>query len=492
MFCGAIPLAADTVRIDPLQPGVIASLDGVDVFQSPSGGSYLGLADGEYQVDADTDLLLHFNSDGLRPLPRENYEILATDLIIQDQLKALGSAAALFTERSSGLVLSPEDGSMFQPGTHVGAFTLEFWFYSGAPREGGTILSWQGSSWLGNEPLLQEMSVRIVNRRMLWEFKNFFVRGDETSTDTGFIGIFVGLEQRRDLVPRRWSHHMLRYDPRRNVLEYLVDGITEAVTYVTDNRRESGTPFTPYVGELSEPAISIGQELNGALDELRLSRRWVGEVFRRGVRQTAGEVIFQRVDLLYPGARLNAIHLEHLSPGLSEVRLSWFLSDLIETPESWDARWLAVEEISSLRTEMGRYLYMKAELLPDGVEGNRPGIESITVDYLPDPPPPAPTGLTVQAIQGGVRLNWTQVIRGNLTGYKVYFGTRPDEYFGESHILGPSPVDAGRETAFEITGLEPGRVYYFRVASYNYSNDPIRGAHIPMRFSDEVAARPLR
>ena len=494
LFAVSGPAAAQTIELDVLEAGAVVRAEGVGVFQSPAGGRYLGLSDGEYSLGPDTDLLIHFNTTGNASLVAGNYRVASSDLVVQDQLKALGTGGGLFTETARGLVLNPTGASLFQPGTHVGAFTLEFWFYSGAPREGGTILSWQGSSWTGRDPLFQQLSARIVNRKVVWELQNFFVRGDESADNPGFLGLPVQLSQRRDLVPRRWTHHMLRYDPDRNLLEYLVDGISEAITYVTDNRRESGTPYTPYVGELSEPAITIGRELNGVLDEMRLSRQWIGEVFRRGVSQNSGSAVFRRIDLVYPGAELIGLEARSLEPGRTEVNLFWFLSDLIESPEVWDVRWRPADESGSDASspDRGRYLYLMAEFLPDGVDENRPGLHSISVDYRPDLAPPPPSGLSLRPVSGGIRVSWVPVVRGNPEGYKVYFGTRPGEYFGESATLGPSPLDAGSESYLDILGLDPGRVYYVRVASYNYSNNPVRGSHIPMQFSEEFAARPLR
>jgi len=484
-------LFSETLVFDPFNSQNLWSSSRAGVYLDSAGRRTLGLADTQYEFTDETDLLLHFNSTG-NSIYQGDYQLLASDVLLQEELRALGNGAGLFTEMSRGMVLEPGRESMFQPGTHVGAFTIEFWLYTASPKEGATVLAWQGSSWTGSEPLFQLVSARVVNRRLVWQLENFFVRGDSDTEDPGFIGLPVRIGQRRDLVPRRWTHHLLRFDPQRSILEYLVDGLTEDIQYITHNGTQGGDPFIPYVGELSEPALSLGYNLNGVLDEFRVSRRWVEEPVERGVSQVSGYVQFARQDLYYPGAQIVAIDQALSEPGLTEVRTSWILSDFIEQPHPADPRWRLANDTQGFREDRGRYLYLMSEFLPDGIGTNRPGVREIRITYNEELPPPAPTRVRAESVEDGIELTWDRVIRGNPEGYIVYFGERPNEYFGESAVLGASPLDVGDRTHIKITGLDPGRVYYFRVGSYNYSNNPLRGEHIPLRFSAEVAARPIR
>jgi hypothetical protein len=479
-----------TIELNPLDRQTITRWSGVNVLPGIH-GPMLGLDDARKPFNNGIDLVVHFNG-GDEGIYAGNYQLMSWDGIVQNQIRASGPGSGLFTQQSNGLVLQPLSGSMFLPGTIVGGFTIEFWLYSAAPREGGTVLSWLGSTWSNNQPMFQNLTVSLVNRRIVWDLENFFVRGQIDQRNPRLEGLQVQLTQRRDLIPRRWTHHMLRYSPERNLLEYLVDGVTESLVYVTSNGREFGDSYIPFVGELSDRAITIGENLNGIIDEFALSRFWVEEPLGRGVSQDPGYAIFQRRDLSFPGARIQRLEIEGQTPGLTEARLWWFLSDLIESPLREDPRWNHSEDRVALESERGRYLYVKAEFLPDGTIDNRPGISTIRVTYLEQLPPPAPSRVRVVPVSGGVELFWDQVIRGNPEGYVVYFGTRPNEYFGHSIDLGSSPILVGNTNHIKITGLEPGRVYYFRVGTYNYSNNPIRGQHIPISFSDEVATRPNR
>jgi hypothetical protein len=68
-----------------------------------------------------------------------------------------------------------------------------------------------------------------------------------------------------------------------------------------------------------------------------------------------------------------------------------------------------------------------------------------------------------------VTLAWDAKTETNLAGYKVYFGDASRSY--------GTPIDAGKNASFTVTGLSAG-VYYFAVTAYytsgvetGYSNE---------------------
>jgi hypothetical protein len=91
------------------------------------------------------------------------------------------------------------------------------------------------------------------------------------------------------------------------------------------------------------------------------------------------------------------------------------------------------------------------------------------------------------ARNGAVDISWRASPDTDLSGYLVYFGAASGEYFGESAVLGASPIDAGKRTSLRVDGLKNGALYYFTVAGYDRNNPADAG-----EFSREVSARPLR
>jgi len=69
-----------------------------------------------------------------------------------------------------------------------------------------------------------------------------------------------------------------------------------------------------------------------------------------------------------------------------------------------------------------------------------------------------------------VLLKWDAVVLGDLQGYKVYYGTAPQQY--------NQVFDAGNATQYLVNNLQEGRPYYFAVTAYDtagnesaYSNE---------------------
>ena len=92
-----------------------------------------------------------------------------------------------------------------------------------------------------------------------------------------------------------------------------------------------------------------------------------------------------------------------------------------------------------------------------------------------------------EAGNGKVHLYWNSVNEDDLGGYFVYYGSQPGNYRGNDSDLGPSPINVGRISQVEVTGLSNSRLYYFSVVAYDATDPPHRSL-----FSREVSARPSR
>jgi tetratricopeptide (TPR) repeat protein len=125
------------------------------------------------------------------------------------------------------------------------------------------------------------------------------------------------------------------------------------------------------------------------------------------------------------------------------------------------------------------------ELYPDGSRRHTPEVSELRLVYEQDLPPAPPTGVYAEAGDGQVRLYWNTVNEDDLGGYFVYYGTEPGSYHGRDSALGPSPIDVGRVSQVEVTGLSNSKLYYFAVVAYDATDPPHRSL-----FSREVSARP--
>ena len=173
-----------------------------------------------------------------------------------------------------GINLEPAPIAMWYPGKEWHDFTLDITFRSYRLTNGETIFRWQGQ--LENNQL-QSIITRIENRRIIWDFHNFFVRN---KTET----ISLTLKS-QPLIPKTWNHHRIRYKHPQTatessgaspgLLEYLIDGIPVDSIHTTKTGLENIQTYTPLIGPFSTKPLIIGEQWAGYLDEMRLTPRYL-------------------------------------------------------------------------------------------------------------------------------------------------------------------------------------------------------------------------
>jgi hypothetical protein len=472
------------------------------------GGLDYVIADQVYPNEAQTDLLLHF--DGISDADDTgNWSLDAGSAFSIDRTKTLlGSGAASFRGPESMLSLSPRPTSFFGGSSRAGSFSsfrdfsIEFWLYPANADNGEVVLLWRSLRKLPSGLLSQQISCVVAGGRLAWSFAGFFA-----DPAAGKVGTRVELRGRSPLVPRVWSHHLLRFDGDSGLVEYLVGGRPEATAYATASGREGGTVFEPAVG--SPAPLQICPDYSGLMDELRLSRRFVEEPSLRPYGRDGSVVVSPVADLRFGNSLLMSIDAECKTPGSTGIEFSYRISD---SWAGWRAdfpAWQPFRVGEALPpSARGRYAQVRAELYADGAGTLSPSLSSITLRFVADPPPPAPAKVIALAKDRAVELHWTRVPEADLAGYLVYYGERPGEYFGTGADQGPSPIDAGNTTTLSLTGIPNGKLLYFVVAAYDSGPDPdaelqaARGGQSAAalkraesragEFSPETAARPSR
>ena len=495
-----------------LRPGVAGSVgdwlaDGAVLRKGFRGAKDYVVADSSYAADPTVDLLLHFDAPSDKDDTGRWTLSPGKAFSLHSDGALLGAGAASFRGPDSVLSLEPGPGSLFAKGSSFRDFSVEFWLFPANADNGEVIPLWQSLRKLPSGVLPQQLSCVVSGGRLLWSFSGFFCRpGGAKPAEADSR---IELRGRNALVPRAWSHHLLRFDGDTGLLEYLVNGRPEATAYATASGHEGGTVFEPAIGATAP--LKFCPEYSGLADELRISRRFVEDPKLRPFGSDPSLVVSPVADLHYGNSRLVAVDAEYKAPGTSSVEFAYRIADSWAAWRSGDASWTPLRPGERLpETAKGRYVQVKAELYPDGTGKISPALSSITLRYEPDPPPPAPARLVAYPKDGAVELHWTRVPEADLAGYLVYYGERPGEYFGAGADQGPSPIDAGNTTTLTLTGIPNGRLLYFVVAAYDSGPDPdagIPGADSGMpstaqdlkraesragEFSPETAARPSR
>ena len=104
---------------------------------------------------------------------------------------------------------------------------------------------------------------------------------------------------------------------------------------------------------------------------------------------------------------------------------------------------------------------------------------TITINALPDTPPDAPTGVTIDDwATNYLSLSWTAAgagsvagAEGTISGYTVYYNTRDDFTDLVSLKAANTWLNAGTGTSTGVGGLESGKLYYFAVTATNAAGE---------------------
>jgi hypothetical protein len=323
-------------------------------------------------------------------------------------------------------------------------------------------------------------------RRIAWEFDGLFA----LPSAQGGARIAVTLLGTRQLLPRVWHHHLLRFDSREGLLEYALDGVPEGIAHVTSNGKESGTIAVPRIGRESSGPLTLGAGFTGLIDELRISRRFVESPTLQRYLGRTGTATSRIIDLGFSGTRILRIEAVTSTPADSSVGFyyqvadGWTRQKLLLGPVDWVPFTPPGDFKDGLR---GRYVQLMVELFPDGTRMHSPRLSSLRIVYEPNFPPIPPAGLVAAPGNGTVTLSWRKVNELGVKGYRIFYGSEPHNYLGRGAAQGASPLEAGDKTAFEITGLANGSLYYFAVVAVDGSDPPQQSD-----FSAEVSARPSR
>ncbi|MDR3334492.1 MAG: hypothetical protein LBT13_06355 [Treponema sp.] len=422
--------------------------------------------------------------------------------VVNRLLARAGTGAAMFsgigTKGSGPLMLMPGKDALFAPGRILQDFSVEFWLYPVNMVTGELILRWTASRNQGQgDYTQQEIQCTVARNRMHWTFLDFFcIAADDSRTR-------ISINGSTPIVPKTWSHHLLRFDADTGLLEYLVNGRLEEIIYVTSTSREGGQVYNPFIGE--QGSLVLGGRFVGLLDEFRVYSHFVPDPVTRKYPSPGGRAETQPIDLGEGNSTVLKVEVfGGRTAGSGEVMRNeyrgngnfhfpddsalHFFIRAADSPYRWTGvEWQPFVPGTELTNVRGRFVQVAAEFYPSQDGETTPYLDAIRIVYRPDEPPRSPSLVTALARDGAVDLSWKHSLDTDVAGYLVYYGTTQGDYFGEGAILGVSPIDVGKRTSVHIDGLKNGTLYYFVVAAYD-RRDPF---HIG-ESSREVTARPLR
>ena len=445
------------------------------------------LATNSFVFDDYTDLLIDFESPE-NPISAGYYDIAANNL--KTSSDSLLEKSAGLSRNIGGLSVTGQPGTFFGSEGLMGSFSIEFWLCPSLAENGEVIVNWESSKNVRGRLVYQLINCLFDGGKLNWTISNLF---DSYAGPNGDGEIH--LKGSSTIIPDSWSYHALSYDCETGILEYLVNGITEDIIYITSNGREDGQVSLIVMGTPSE--LQFCNEYTGKIDEIRILRRpysppdyqsaEAAGALGRMLYQPAGGRFETRPIVVSTGSVLNSLTAEMNVPSQTEV--SFFVrsgDNYFNWTDSYP-EWKPVESGKQINGVSGMYFQVACELYPDGNGAVSPSVTQLTLDFTELPLPLPPFTVKAEAGNGCVTLSWNYSVDDTAGGYYIYYGNRPGEYLGRVALEGPSPVNVGNTTSYTLTGLENGKIYYFAVASWSALDDRIVGP-----LSKEVFARPLQ
>lgn len=457
----------------------IQKMSGLTKSSGRYGQESLSLVTSTQNTDDTTDLLLTFDNSVVRD-STGHYEVLSNRLsYTSDAVRGKGAAISRGVDR--GISLKGDKNSIFGTTGLVGSFCIEFWLAPSLAENGETVLSWRSSLHAFGSSKYQMISASFFANHLQWKFNNIF---------SGYEKDEIILDGVSTIIPKKWSRHTISFDQDSGMLEYCVDGRTEAIKYITENGREYGTICEPNLGVTAK--IEICPQYTGKIDNFRIDRKWknvsqqavAGRTGNEKYKVDGGSFVTKPI-LVSHSAVLDSLDAEMKVPNQTEVKFYVRSGDDCYSWKEDEPKWREVVPGQKINGVSGLYFQLMAELLPDGGGENSPNLTEVTLKYTEQDDPLPPFSIYAEPGDGCVNLSWSNSVDDCAGGYYVYYGNRPGEYLGVVAYEGNSPINVGNKTSLRINGLKNGTIYYFAVSTYSKIDSRITG-----ELSKEVYARP--
>lgn len=442
------------------------------------------LATNTFSADEYTDLLIDFENPGC-PIAQGSYQVVKNNLKVTNQ--TIMAKGAGLSRNIGGMNIRGDNGTFFGSEGVTGSFSIEFWVCPSIAENGEEIFNWESSRNVAGKLVYQLINCSFSKGHLVWTLSNIFDKNSIENYDVVLEGI-------TKIIPDTWTYHALSFDCETGVLEYLVNGKTEAICYMTSTGRENGEVYLVNLGEKSE--VEFCNEYTGKIDDIRIVRRpyelpdyqsaeVAGKIERLLYQPDGGKFITKPI-VVSTGSKLNFLTAEMSIPQQTEVTYFVRSGDNYYNWTNTYPEWKPVTSGEQIKNITGMYFQIACYIYPDGDGTVTPTITQIKLDFEEMPLPLPPFTVKAEAGNGCVTLSWSYSVDETAGGYYIYYGTRPGEYLGRVAVEGPSPINVGNTTSFKITGLENGKIYYFAIASWSSLDNRIIG-----NLSKEVYARPL-
>lgn len=429
------------------------------------------------------DLLIHFDGENNQEWQEilGNYRIITDNFMFSPHEKKYGESSGRFFRLEDRLELKPLNYSFCTETQDTGSFTIEFWINPHSLFDNQIILSKYGPVITqAGQTILSGIRARIINNRVLFEFKNFFhpvesyLEGDRLWTPQGrLVDHIISITSRQSLSPREWTHIAVSYNENNGLLTYYFNGEEEEWVFCTGDGTRYGDRMIPafYPQELSN--LVIGENYKGYIDDLAITETNKTEYLITPYKQAEALIISSVLDLGNTFSHLNRINLDYEKPLGAQIRMEFRCSNDI-FKEGLGEEYLAWTDVNINNpiityNNQGQYVQFRIFLVSSEDGEYAPVIKDITLDYTEDYPPDSPISLHAVSRASKIILSWNGNIEADLAGYKIYYGTASGNYITEGSpvIIPVESITDTKDPSIILDNLPDFTVYYISISAYD-------------------------
>lgn len=367
----------------------------------------------------------------------------------------VGDHSGLFYQKTS-YVQFPFYGS-FDTG-----MSMKFWLKPFS-TEIGQIFA---TEYLSSSKLSKELTIFFNKGKLVFRFNHLFISHQRKKP------VSVEITSKSYIPSNKWGHHFLEYNPSNGQLNYYYNGNLEAQIYVTNTQTEGNALLF-----LDLPAKSnfiLGKGFRGLMDQFVLTNNLQDE----SVNHFDKSYLFTRVIDLKSVSLLYNISLDSFLPKDSGTKIEYRysrlpfsddISDSLIPWEEYDDKTIGKNQIKV------RYLQIKTTLFRDPTDEKSPLLKKLTINYSPLEIPTKPINIGAISSSGSLIVSLQKNMNQNISGFKIYLGSKRNQYFGEPEANLESPLfipvmaftenPSTNQLTYKIDGLIVDKLYFIRVSS---------------------------
>ena len=407
-----------------------------------------------------TDLLIKFDkeSDKYTKDDSKKYNIYSANYqFVKD---GIGPGSASFFKSDHVVMVNSSEGLWLGNFEDLGSFNIELRFKPAELTNGSMLFSIIGYF----SGVKKGIDIVIKNQNVSAYLYNMF-RGPNGKLNS------ASLVRGSKINRGEWYHFSLSFDRQTGRLTKLINGKEEDVVYMTASGKAFSDVYTPLFGYVDDadgeskgsdlPFAVIGKNYKGLIDEFRISYKSYNELKDStdiAVSKYKGADYGGRIPYNREGVITSPV-MEFPSTGTAVTDFSWeeiinpktFIWMEFRTADRYfnekddSLRWYKIntkqKNIYKMKGDdgeflCGKYFQWRAHLVASPEGHKSPVLKKIIVKYKIDRPPSIP--LLFEVAETGDRyiiLRWKKNFEADLSGYRIYYGTKKGTYDGIISII---------------------------------------------------------